>query len=136
MRIWPTQGHCILPEAQSCLQTTQHGPVVTTDAQLPAEEERSKLYAQKALSIIGYMLLTASDQPAPAHPFFPTAIVIAAIFRLPGQTTQKNKDILYGQVHHYIELMGDISMVLHESCIWQQTCCMRSNGKTTAKAAC
>ena len=67
-------------------------------ALLPAEDERNRLFLQKVVSIIGYMLLTASDDSPPARPFFPVKTVLAAILRVPGQTPQKNEELLWGQV--------------------------------------
>lgn len=62
------------------------------------EEEKNKGYMKKAVSTIGYILLTASDEPAPARPFFPTATVLTTITQLPGHSAQKNNDILWLQV--------------------------------------
>ena len=62
-----------------------------------ADEEQSKLFAQKAVSTIGTILLTAADEQEPARPFFPVKTVLAAILRLAGQNNQKNLDRLWGQ---------------------------------------
>lgn len=62
------------------------------------EEEKNKGYMKKAVSTIGYILLTASDEPVPARPFFPTSTVLTTITQLPGHSTQKNNDILWLQV--------------------------------------
>ena len=62
-----------------------------------ADEEQSKLFAQKAVSTIGTILLTAADEQEPARPFFPVKTVVAAILRLAGQSTQKNLERLWGQ---------------------------------------
>ena len=62
-----------------------------------AGEEQSKLFAQKAVSTIGVILLTAADEQEPARPFFPVKTVLAAILRLAGQSTQKNLERLWGQ---------------------------------------
>ena len=62
------------------------------------EEEKNRVYAKRAVSTIGYILLTASDEPAPARPFFPTSTVLTTITTLPGHSTQKNNDILWLQV--------------------------------------
>lgn len=63
-----------------------------------AEEERNKLFHSKVVSVISSILLTASDEPAPARPFFCIKTVLAAINNVPNQRdAQKNKDILWTQ---------------------------------------
>ncbi len=65
---------------------------------LYAEEDRNRLCIQKMVSTFGYILLTASDEPAPARPFFPISAAVAAILCTPGQSPHKNRHILFSQV--------------------------------------
>lgn len=53
---------------------------------------------QKMVTTFGYILLTASDEPAPARPFFPISAVVAAILCTAGQSSHKNRHILFSQV--------------------------------------
>jgi len=71
---------------------------VTVCPVLYSEEDRNRLYLQKMVSMFGYILLTASDEPAPARPFFPINMVVAAILSTPGQSPHENRYILFSQV--------------------------------------
>ena len=63
-----------------------------------ADEERNKLFQARIASVISSILLAASDESAPARPFFPIKTVLAAINSLPNQRdSQKNKHILWSQ---------------------------------------
>lgn len=66
-----------------------------------AEEERNKLFHSKAVSVISTILLSASDEPTPARPFFPMKTVLAAINHAPNQKDAKmNQDVLWAKASY------------------------------------
>ncbi len=111
-----TDEHDILPPTIAQPQSCKRAPVLSTQPRsilaiqfrtylhshypvLHADEDRNRLYAQKMVNTFGYILLTASDEAAPARPFFPISAVVAAILCIPGQSPHKNRHILFSQVH-------------------------------------
>ncbi|KAL3152002.1 hypothetical protein ABBQ32_001122 [Trebouxia sp. C0010 RCD-2024] len=65
------------------------------------QEERNKLFHSKAVSVISTVLLSASDEPTPARPFFPIKTVLAAINHAPNQKDAKmNQDVLWAKASY------------------------------------
>lgn len=59
------------------------------------------MFHSKAVSVISTVLLSASDEPTPARPFFPIKTVLAAINHAPNQKDAKmNQDVLWAKASY------------------------------------
>ena len=65
---------------------------------MAAEEDRMKLFQRKMLIVIGDMLMLAASDSDAARPFFPSKLIIPAIYKAQGADAQKHRENLWKQV--------------------------------------
>lgn len=98
-----------------------------------AEEERNKLFHSKAVSVISTILLSASDECAPARPFFPIKTVLAAVNHAPNQKDAKmNQDVLWAKARYSNcpqPFCHILKLVHHNKIQLVQSCCANNGGR-------